>query len=390
MASNGRPVDALRDCCILRYSPVAHSHRSKEMIEKMVSNTTIRMNRDSDGNDANRLFNLVFGGKRSLNEWRWKFEAVPGGPGVFTVAEVNGKLVAQYPSLPVRLKCGDSVIRAAQSVDALVHPEFRGSGALIARLLSHHVAYVRDHGFAFAFGFPNAVHHRVGKKLLNYKDLFWLHALFRRLSWGHAVRTRASYIPGWALKAIAWTSRILIRVMIPDECSGSTLTTREVRDFSDKRFDLLWNAAKENYAVLAVRDSEFLNWRYARNPSHSYVILAAEKGSELVGYTVLSIDRQDDVQKGEIVDLLAVDGKAEAALIGAALSWFHSQQADYALCYALREDGMSGTLARFGFREHPAFPPIPVVYQLYRQELEALLTNSASWHITHGDALDAV
>jgi hypothetical protein len=128
------------------------------------------------------------------------------------------------------------------------------------------------------------------------------------------------------------------------------------------------------------------------NPSRRYTILVGERGGAIVGYTVMTLRQDGDTKIGEIVDILSLDdGIAEAAIVKGALAWFLSKKADFVLCHTMREDRIFRTLTKFGFHEHPAFPPNPVVYQMYSAEIdEGTFRNPANWHLTHGDQLDAV
>jgi hypothetical protein len=88
------------------------------------------------------------------------------------------------------------------------------------------------------------------------------------------------------------------------------------------------------------------------------------------------------------VDFLCVEDKVvERRLLRAALAWFASRAADYALCRVLRQEGIFQVLEGLGFREDPAHAPIPVVYRVFSGAIdEAYLKDPRHWHLTFGDS----
>lgn len=350
-----------------------------------VRNPIIRTFRPGDEGEANRLFNLVFRENRPLEEWHWKFQWEP----IITVAEVDGKIVGEYPNLVTRFRYCNRVMRAAQPVDTAIQPDFRG-GELLRRMFAIQLSLAKERQIAFGFGFPNPGHHRVGKRFLKYCDLFPLPVLFRRLNYRQAVKRRIPRAPGWILALVDLLSGILARLSLGRRGSED-IAIKKVSKF-DERIDALWKIASESYGILMVRDRQFLNWRYVANPSHRYTILIGEKDGAIVGYTVLTMRQDGDIRTGEIADILTIkDRVAEEAIVRGALQWFLSRKTDFVICHALREDRTSRTLGKYGFREHPAFPSLHLVYQRFSPEIdEGFLKNPRNWHLTHGDSIDTV
>jgi hypothetical protein len=353
-------------------------------------NLRVRKYRTGDEGEINRLFNLVFHETRSLEEWRLKFQGNPVGSSLITLAETDGKIVGQYAHLVIPLKFGGRIVRACQGVDNFVLPEYRRGGNVHLTLLASQPSLIRELGGAFGFGFPNEAAYLIDKWLLRCRDLFTLPTLFRRLNWRQAVKRRIPWLPGWIFAFIGWASNTLHRLSLAAKGTGD-IAVSQVPSF-DERIEAFWEKVKESYGILIVRDRQFLNWRYAPNPSRPYTFLMGEKDEAIVGYAVLTIRQGGDIRTGEIVDILTIDDIAsEEALVRGALRWFLSRKADYVLTSALREDRISRTLSNLGFHEHPVFKPYPIVYSMFSTDLdEGFLKDARNWHLTHGDALDGV
>ncbi len=343
---------------------------------------TVRGYQAGDEEEINRLINLIFRETRSLEEWHWKFAR----DSIITVAEVDGKIVGHNAYLVARIKFRDTVLRAAQAVDYCVHPEFRTGLRLQHELLTYQPTMACREKIALAFGFPNEFSYPVAKWLLQYQDLFPLLTLFRRLNWRQSVRWRIPHIPRWMLALIRWASNTLYRLRLAAGGSRGILV-REVSAF-DETIDTLWEVAKKSYEILLVRDRQFLNWRYAANPRHKYIIQVGEKDGTIVGYTVLKMEQDADVLVGRVVDILTIDNRAaEDALLRGALRWFLSRRTDYVLCCALPEDRIFRALSKFGFKERPEFKPPPITYSILSDEIdEGFLRDARNWHITFGES----
>ncbi len=354
-----------------------------------VGSLRVRKYQPGDEEEINRLFNLVFQKNRSLEEWRWKFV---GNPVKFppeiaiSIADLEGKVVGQYASVVVSFKVGDKVTLAAQPVDNLISPHLRGGGRIQLKLFAAQNALAQEGEVALGFGFPNEIAYSVGKRLLKYQDLCRLPILFRRLNWRNSVRRRIPRLPEWTLDLVDRISAGVYRVCLGRRTAHGVFV-QEVPTF-DGEIDALWESAKDGYGILAVRDAQYLRWRYLEKPFDRYTILAGKRGGTLAGYVVLKVKQEGAIAVGLIVDFFSVkDAAAEDALVRGALRWFLGKRVDYVLCWMLRENRVYRAMTRYGFCEHPAFPAVPVVYFLFFENLdEGFLKNPDNWYLTWGDS----
>jgi hypothetical protein len=75
----------------------------------------------------------------------------------------------------------------------------------------------------------------------------------------------------------------------------------------DDRVDRLWTAAREEFAFLLDRRSEFMNWRYNDARAGAFATLAAVDDGALLGYVVTRCSRGI----GHIADVLALPGRLD-------------------------------------------------------------------------------
>ena len=95
------------------------------------------------------------------------------------------------------------------------------------------------------------------------------------------------------------------------------LAIQEVQAF-DPRFDALYAAVLERFALIGDRSAERLTWRFGDPRAGSHTVLAAERGGELAGYAVASLSSGS----GYLTDILVspaheeevVDALARAVL----------------------------------------------------------------------------
>jgi hypothetical protein len=353
-----------------------------------VPNFAIRRFSSGDELPLNDLYNRVFEQNRPLEEWQWKFDANRVASGlpfqVINVAEAKGRVLGQFPSMTARFKFHEHEVMLAQGVDTAVDPDHRSGAKVIVELARAHRSLLAEAGILFGYGLPNKAHYSVGKWLLSYRDLCPLLTLRLRLNWRHTLR-RLSLLPHPILE---WAGRIIAAARLARLAliRTSAVQVKEVLRF-DSSVDEFWDRTKNQYGILAVRDSRYLNWRYADRPRHTYCILRAESNGRMEGYIVVRMSNQGGDRVGLVMDLLVSDGEVGRALVQSALKWFLARGADYTLCRLVPGDGIISTLRACGFREHPAFPRLQVVYGPHEpaDRLYPYVNDPLQWHLVYGD-----
>jgi len=336
---------------------------------------------------ANLLFESVFGKKRSIETWRWKFRDSPlAAYGSFLTAEQDGRLVAIFPVLPLRLKVGSGEVTAAQPVEVCVAPEWHGPAAII--ILKELLAFANREskrlGRAFAFGFPNEPHYLIGKELLGYRDIGRISVMRRHLTLAH-LAARCTRKRSLVSAARRFSRLLLNRSIVRKKFRGGMedLRIERVPRF-DERFDRLWEKAKDIAPILIKRDSSYLQWRFSRCPEARYITLGCFRGNSLEGYSVLRL-KQNLLNEGFIADIFAPGEDAARFLLGASVDFLAAAGADSVTAWCVKHHFLFRQLRALGFKEMESSVPLVFmpIAETCRQDL---ISDFQNWYITLGDS----
>jgi hypothetical protein len=245
--------------------------------EMTAGDVTIRTFRDGDERRINDGFNAVFGLRRSLEEWAWKFPPDPDGRTIM-LAEHDGELLAHYAGAPVRFHLDGHTWPAAQIVDVFSTRNARAAvfgrrGVWVRTVEAFFDGFGRSGRLAVLFGFPSPRPLRLGVLQLGYD----------------AVEPQA----------LTTVERSVVSARRP---LRSVAYRAELSPDWDPRLDGLWQRVRSAYPAAVVRDAQHALYRYAGHPTvryHRFVVLP-RFGREAVGWGVFRIE--DGVCR--LVDLL--------------------------------------------------------------------------------------
>ena len=232
-----------------------------------------------------------------LAKWRWWYRGSPYGDSQVWVAVDGNEIVGHYPLMTLRLVVDGAEMLAVQNTDLMTHPAYRRQGVFVA-LKSHGLGEAAEEGREIEFGFPNraslAGHSKTGSLYLGR-----LHRAVKVYNWeavlGHFVRRKALRRPtGYAGRMLDVASRLAKAVPQGD------IEVGEVAVF-DSSVEELCRSLASKYRVSVLRSREFLNWRYS-NPLGEFLRLVATRGSNTVGYAVVSVCDMDGLQMGTVLD----------------------------------------------------------------------------------------
>lgn len=88
------------------------------------------------------------------------------------------------------------------------------------------------------------------------------------------------------------------------------LTIVDVESF-DEKIDSFWDAISGYYDYFLIRNRDYMNWRFNKNPSMKYKIKAALSEDKIVGYVVLELSNEDGYLVGSIFDLLTLPDRID-------------------------------------------------------------------------------
>ena len=166
--------------------------------------------------------------------------------------------------------------------------------------------------FSLVYGWPNAFS-GVLKKRLNFDAIVTVTRFSRPLKWKSVVDSR---LPKLAAIPARWLLQLFFK--IKDNVNSHTLNRQwhviEPTSF-DRRFDTLWQAAKNHHRLIGDRSAEFLNWRFCNQSSgrnHRLFALESLRGERLGGYVVWS---EANGQNVIVKDFLINDDCSAATLL---------------------------------------------------------------------------
>jgi GNAT superfamily N-acetyltransferase len=316
---------------------------------------SIRPYRPGDEAQLVALFAQVFGRPITAEWWRWKLKGRPTPvENVWVAAAVaDGRVIAQYAGIPVRLQWAGQVRDAMVSVDTMTAPDFRRRGILTAL---GQAAYARwtAAGVAAVLGLPNQ---QWGSRTdaLGWQRLFGLGWLRYPLHVERAL-ARAAHVPRplarpaealGGLGAAAWRASRRARRQIGGDIQVQALTS------ATADLDALWERLAPEYGRLLVRDRAWVDWRYFRPPDLGYRVLLARSARAPAGY--LAYRYAPGSGAAYIADLFTAPtgGAAARALLGAALDDLWARGATSVRVTAAPGSALEDTLRAGGFRRAP-------------------------------------
>jgi hypothetical protein len=189
------------------------------------------------------LFHEVFGGDLTDTHYQWKYATTGGG----VVAVAEGKVIAFCGALMREVLICSEPNRAAQLVDVMVHPNYRGILRKQGVFFETTASAIELFG-PLAFGFPNARHLKLGQKHGFYEPVDPL----VELEW--PVNT-ATTLP------IGSDRLVEIDFSNPKHCKNIT------RQWQAMASDLAKN-------TVGIRDMSWIQYRYLNHPIYKHFFFA--------------------------------------------------------------------------------------------------------------------
>lgn len=233
-------------------------------------------------------YNRVFEQPRSMEHWLWQFRDPPIGDNpigriqIAVAEDAEAGIVGSYTSMPVRIRMEGEDLLAAQGLDMWVLPEFRRRAPRPGLFV--HIGWKQYEIFGgaepgqarFHYGWP-IPNWRIGQKYLRYENIRDWDFLFQ-------------HVPDGGL---------------PPRSSSDELEVCRVERYGPA-VDELWDSLKDASGLAIVRDSAYLNWRYADAHGRSYELYECrERGTgKLRGLCVFTQSDFLFPQSGFMVDWL--------------------------------------------------------------------------------------
>ncbi|QLG60953.1 GNAT family N-acetyltransferase [Halorarum salinum] len=316
----------------------------------------IRPYRPADRDRFLSLYERVWGRRKGVDWFEWRFERNPYADGVeMVVAERDGRLVGAEPLLPLRLRVDDAELRAHQPVDWIVDPDHRRQGLftrMTERLLDR---YAESADLLFNFpsdqllpGLEKFDWRRVGPVPQVYRVQNPPALLAHKA--GGTVRPGGSLLARLSAPAVDGWLRAL------DALDRGTGGVEVERHDAVPVADLVALAAEGRPdAVHVARDAAFYGWRFG-NPRWETTTYLARRAGDPVAAVVAATERVDGVDCTSLLDVQPMDGRRDRA--GAVAALLRAVVADGREADVLKAVAgpYARPLSRRGFRRDDGFP----------------------------------
>ena len=351
---------------------------------------SIRAYKEGDEDEIFELTKAVWGAKvpekeRWMKGWRWMHIDNPAGISRIWLAEIDGKLVGHYPLILEDLKVDGEIIKGAQIVDTMTHPQYRRQ-RIAYSLGEKALKELEKENVHLVYGFPNQeaypLHMKSGwldvcpfqvmVKPLNLKNFLQQYFIWNRL----LLNISASGV-NLITKAFFRSKKV------PEQDLSKV---REITSFDDC-INEFWNTVSNDYNIIRIRDKRYLNWRYVDVPNADYTIYVAEYEDEIIGYIVLGCRNDDGLACGYIYDIIALTDRADIihSLIAKAIEYFIAEGVDAIFCKMIDNKIYRRSFLRNGFIPRFRFKGRFIAYNTSTMLSEDFLKNPKNWFIQQGD-----
>ena len=286
-------------------------------------------------------------GVSTVEHWEWKF----GGPdgSLVSVAESGGAVVGCSHVILCRCIVGGEELLLGNGLDVAVHPDFRKRGIFNA-MTEQRMEMMRDRGVSLAFwstsnpilkGKWDRESTPFPRPILDYVKVRDVGLQLRAMPVGNPWLWRMGYSLVRAANSVSNAFR---------GAPGGRVRVDGLESF-DEDVDRLWEEVSRGCGFVAVRNMDYLNWRYCDPRAGKFEVRGAVDGG-LVGYSVLSVNKaHEDYPVGYIVDIQAEPDRPDTldALISDAVTFFDARGVNLVNCLVVKGSPLGRALGRRGF-----------------------------------------
>jgi len=330
------------------------------------------------------LFRSEFGRERSLEHWRWQFLENPyGGPFISLAWHRSERfLVGNQVLMPFPLAVAGRRLLAGQSLDLVVHHDFRRQGVFEHTALQAFET-LRQAGGAAVVAFPNESSYPGFVRTLKWRRIleptFWSLRLGVRRK---LVRALGAAAPAAMLDAgfRLLAGRKLSRLARAAQAATSGVDV-EHSDRLPEDTDSLWDRERKVVDLGLWKDREYLAWRYERNPDHAFHFHRLRRNGTLEGLLVST----EHAGVALLCELLVPSRSIAWGRRLVAEACLHHARARVDEVHFLGHDAGYFGAALEGFASRPAPGNVYVGRALADEALTERMAQSSRWTISYGD-----
>lgn len=295
----------------------------------------------------------------SKDFWKWQYQENPYGNAITILAKDGEDVIGQYANIPVNIKFNSTTLISSITIDLMVKKPYRKQG-IFKKMANAAGDKLLESGIALSFAFPSRAESYSG--------------FVSRLGWFRVGDLRILVKP------------VLSRIFKSKE-SAAGIKIEKIDRFSDE-IDLLWDRISPSIKIGIIRNKEYLNWRYFKNPAGGYEVFLAWRNNIPVGYCVLKTVKVSKLKVGVIVDIFCVDAlDIVTAMVRRADRYFLRTGAF--VCIALRNKLYEKLLKGIGFKVLPDRLSPKNYTLIARVNVDAMdlssLMDPDNWFLNFGD-----
>jgi hypothetical protein len=289
------------------------------------------------------------------DHWEWKYQDNPLKTNIVIVAETDNKIVGCDHKLFNKFKIAGKILTCRQGLDSATHPNYRGK-SIYSKIREFEVKMDQKPTIPtgiqyYASSNPIIINkeEELGEKHFPYPIL----ALIRIIDIDLHLKKR-KLIDKTLIKYGYDAMKILNTLENSSnkkKKQNSNMKIVEIKKF-DNRTNNFWNKIQNNYAFIAVRSKEYLNWRYCDHRGGNYIVKAATENDDIIGYVVLRINNFDKTYPiGYVVDLCTLLDRPDCAelLIEESLRYFDERKINVINYCTVKGHPYSKLFKKFGF-----------------------------------------
>lgn len=313
--------------------------------------------------------------------YEWKCFSNPFQQGEIWLAEDGNNIAAIRAMTPRRIKVPGGVFNAVEMGDGFTRSDYQRRG-IFTGITEAVKQSILDRGISLFYGSPNK------NSLPGMKKMNFLQVPMELRSLAKPFRIENILAARWHNSTLAKLFSPFIELIgnlatrFGTAGADKDLTISKVSSFPDD-IDTFWERACQSYDVTLVRNREYLEWRYVKNPDHYSIFIATDKSGSTVGYMVTKICPSEKEVTGFIVDFLTLGNgpKVFKSLLANAIKEFNHNKLNVAHVWSVNGSSYDKVFIRTGFlpREN-----VPLLF--YPSELgNMIIKNPYNWHFTMGD-----
>lgn len=326
-----------------------------------------------------------------IEHWAWKFKDNPIHKIIISLSISDGKIIGCFHNVIQRLKIGNSIFLSCHGLDVAVHPNHRRKGIYTkTRSFVDELEAKAEVKFHYSID-TNPILIKQSKQRGHVSLPFTLIILVRINDVNFQLRmmpTKYAWIKKYGFRLIKLYNKFrnaLRRFPSLDQ----NFTISEIQSFDD-RINIFWNEVKGYYNFIVERSKTYLNWRYCDIRSGNYIVRQVEDESEILGYSVLRINRYlEEYPVGYIVDMLTLPDRFDIieALVEDAVTYFNKNDINIIQFMCVKNYQYKALFYKFGFldsriRPFINYPPNP---EIDKQLNKINKSNENKTHFVFGD-----